>query len=309
MHGVVSLETLARTARASQWPDAMPDYDTDPDGYRALSGRHAQAVRPGGRPPARHARQSARQSRSRRGARGAGHARDQHVPGPPVHRAWSSTWRTPRTDRLVLLRARTCGCTRSACSSRPSRSSAAICPTPTRRRRCVRLLDAGALTVHPPVVHRGTSWPKPPGASTRTATPARSRSAWARRAALDGARTARAGLRGVGLALRRRATVRVRLDPVRPGRADARRAGHDRLAARQRPRPARCSTTSSARSTRIEARRPRARRRADGRRHHVRGRRRHPPAPRLRAAPRRWRRSRARAQRLFAPHRAAAGAR
>jgi len=31
--GVVSLETLARGA-GLQWPEAMPDYDTDPDGYR-----------------------------------------------------------------------------------------------------------------------------------------------------------------------------------------------------------------------------------------------------------------------------------
>src|SRR5687767_14930369 len=33
VHGVVSVETLARTA-GLEWPDAMPDYDTDPDGYR-----------------------------------------------------------------------------------------------------------------------------------------------------------------------------------------------------------------------------------------------------------------------------------
>lgn len=34
VHGVVSLETLARTA-GLRWPDAMPDYDADPEGYRA----------------------------------------------------------------------------------------------------------------------------------------------------------------------------------------------------------------------------------------------------------------------------------
>jgi enoyl-CoA hydratase/carnithine racemase/NADPH:quinone reductase-like Zn-dependent oxidoreductase len=34
VHGVVSLETLARSA-GLHWPDAMPDYDTDPEGYRA----------------------------------------------------------------------------------------------------------------------------------------------------------------------------------------------------------------------------------------------------------------------------------
>jgi len=33
VQGVVSLETLARTAGLG-WPEAMPDYDTDPDGYR-----------------------------------------------------------------------------------------------------------------------------------------------------------------------------------------------------------------------------------------------------------------------------------
>jgi enoyl-CoA hydratase/carnithine racemase/NADPH:quinone reductase-like Zn-dependent oxidoreductase len=34
VHGVVSLETLARSA-GLRWPDAMPDYDADPEGYRA----------------------------------------------------------------------------------------------------------------------------------------------------------------------------------------------------------------------------------------------------------------------------------
>jgi enoyl-CoA hydratase/carnithine racemase/NADPH:quinone reductase-like Zn-dependent oxidoreductase len=33
VHGVVSLETLARSA-GLRWPDAMPDYDADPEGYR-----------------------------------------------------------------------------------------------------------------------------------------------------------------------------------------------------------------------------------------------------------------------------------
>src|SRR5262249_61977210 len=33
LSGTVSLETLGR-ARGFVWPEAMPDYDTDPDGYR-----------------------------------------------------------------------------------------------------------------------------------------------------------------------------------------------------------------------------------------------------------------------------------
>jgi enoyl-CoA hydratase/carnithine racemase/NADPH:quinone reductase-like Zn-dependent oxidoreductase len=37
VHGVVSLETLARSA-GLRWPDAMPDYDADPEGYRAYQG-------------------------------------------------------------------------------------------------------------------------------------------------------------------------------------------------------------------------------------------------------------------------------
>lgn len=34
VHGAVSLETLARS-RGFRWPETMPDYDDDPDGYRA----------------------------------------------------------------------------------------------------------------------------------------------------------------------------------------------------------------------------------------------------------------------------------
>ena len=71
-------------------------------------------------------------------------------------------------------------------------------------------------------------------------------------AALDGARTARAGVRGVGLALRRR-PARCACASIRcaPGCAGARRARDDRLAARQRPRPG-------------DPRRPRARARRAG---------------------------------------------
>jgi acrylyl-CoA reductase (NADPH)/3-hydroxypropionyl-CoA dehydratase/3-hydroxypropionyl-CoA synthetase len=35
VHGVVSLQTLAQTA-GLRWPDAMPDYDADPEAYRAF---------------------------------------------------------------------------------------------------------------------------------------------------------------------------------------------------------------------------------------------------------------------------------
>ncbi len=99
-----------------------------------VPGPHAQAVRPGGGPAPRHARQSARQPRRGRRAGRPGHARRQHVPGAAVHRP-----RRLRGGRRATGASRstrpTCGCTRSASCSRRSRSSAPTCPTPIRPRR------------------------------------------------------------------------------------------------------------------------------------------------------------------------------
>ena len=132
--GVVSLQTLARDA-SFRWPDAMPDYDVDPDGFREYQDRTLKPFGQGGRARAGHARQSARQSRHDRGG-GAG----QDTLGVSTFLARPFTGvvvylEATSDDRLSFYAPNVWMHQKRWCCSPPSRFWAAISPTPSRPRR------------------------------------------------------------------------------------------------------------------------------------------------------------------------------
>ena len=169
-----------RATAGFRWPDAMPDYDADPDGYRAYQDAHAQAVRPGGRAALLATPDNPRGNPDliveRAGQDTLGVST---FLARPVHRASWSTSRTTADDRLSFYapnvwmhQKRVLFPTFAILGSHLSNAHQA--------EEVVRLLDAGALAVAPARRRTpGTSWPRRTRRSTRTATPARSRSAWA----------------------------------------------------------------------------------------------------------------------------------
>src|SRR5262249_18889993 len=215
--GIVSLETLGRT-RGFAWPDAMPDYDADVEGYRAYQD---VTLKPFGQAVGRLL------------------ATPDNARGNPdvvIERAAQDTLgistflARPFTGRVVYV------------EGSEGRRFSFYAPTvwmhekrvlfPTfavlgphlsnahQADQVVRLLDAGALRVHPPVVrdwsalaechqlmhenrHTGTFTVRV-GAG----------------AALDGARSARQVYESWGSRYLDGKTVAVRLDPVRPGASD-----------------------------------------------------------------------------------------
>jgi enoyl-CoA hydratase/carnithine racemase/NADPH:quinone reductase-like Zn-dependent oxidoreductase len=217
VHGVVSLEALARQS-GLRWPEAMPDYDTDRDGYRAYQDA---TLKPFGQAVGRLL------------------ATADNPRGNPdvvVERAGQDTLGVstflakPFTGRVVyaeptegrrlsfyapnvwMHEKRVLFPTFSVLGSHLSNAHQAD--------EVVRLLDAGALRVHAPAVrdwnalaechqlmhenrHTGTFTVRV-GAGP----------------ALDGARTAREVYAAWGSSFVDGKTVRVRLDPVRPGAAD-----------------------------------------------------------------------------------------
>ena len=213
-HGAVSLETLARSP-AFRWPATMPDFDVDPEGYRAYQD---VTLKPLGQAVGR----LLATADNPRG-----------YPDVIVERAGhdalgvSTFIARPFTGRVVYLE-ETAG--RRFAFYAPNvwmHQKRVLFPSfailgshlsnAHQADEVVRLLDSGALTVHPPVVqgwddlaeanqaihenrHAGTI-------TIRVgATPA-----------LDGARTARQVYETWGSRYLDGKTVRVRLDPVRPG--------------------------------------------------------------------------------------------
>jgi enoyl-CoA hydratase/carnithine racemase/NADPH:quinone reductase-like Zn-dependent oxidoreductase len=215
--GVVSLETLAR-ARGFQWPETMPDYDVDPEGYR----RYQDAtLKPFGQAVGRLLAT-------------AGNPRGN--PDLVVERAGQDTLGTstflarPFTGVVVYLEP-TAG-DRFAFyapnvwmhQKRVLFPAFAILGSHLsnghQADEVVRLIDAGALAIHAPAVH--------PFEATAEAHQAIHENRHAgtlvvrvgATGALDGARAARAVYESWGSRFLDGKTVRVRFDPVRRGHPD-----------------------------------------------------------------------------------------
>lgn len=213
-HGAVSLEDLART-RGFRWPDAMPDYDVDRAAYRDYQDA---TVKPFGL------------------ALGRLLATAENPRGHPdvvVERAGqdtlgiSSFLARPHTGRVVYLES-TDGQRFSFYApnvwmhqKRVLFPSFAILGSHLsnahQAAEVVRLIDSGALTVHPPTVH---DWPELAEANQAIADNRHTGTIAVRvgaTAALDGGRTARDVYAAWGSRYVDGRVVTVRLDPVRPG--------------------------------------------------------------------------------------------
>jgi acrylyl-CoA reductase (NADPH)/3-hydroxypropionyl-CoA dehydratase/3-hydroxypropionyl-CoA synthetase len=209
--GVVSLETLARSP-GFRWPETMPDYDTDPESYRAYQD---QTLKPFGQAVGR-VLACADNPR--------GH------PDVVVERAGRDTLgistflARPHTGRIVYLES-TAGQRLSFYAPNVwMHQKRVVCPSfailgshlsnAHQAAEVVRLLDSGALAVHPPAIERWDDLAEANQAIHENrhagtivcrvgATPA-----------LDAARTARQVYEAWGSRFVDGQTVRVRLDPV-----------------------------------------------------------------------------------------------
>jgi acrylyl-CoA reductase (NADPH)/3-hydroxypropionyl-CoA dehydratase/3-hydroxypropionyl-CoA synthetase len=216
--GTVSLEALG-AARGFAWPATMPDYDTDPEGYR----RYQDAtLKPFGLAVGR-------QLATPDNPRG--------YPDVVVERAAQDTLgistflARPFTGVVVYLE--DTADRRFACYA-PNvwmHGKRVLFPTfailgshlsnAHQAEECVRLLDAGALTVQPPSVH---PWEELAEANQALHENRHSGTLTVRVGAtpvLDGARTARQVYEAWGSRFVDGRTVRARVDPVRPGRPEA----------------------------------------------------------------------------------------
>jgi acrylyl-CoA reductase (NADPH)/3-hydroxypropionyl-CoA dehydratase/3-hydroxypropionyl-CoA synthetase len=217
VHGVVSLEALARSG-GLRWPEAMPDYDEDPDGYRQYQDL---TLKPFGQAVGRLL------------------AAPDNPRGNPdviVERAGQDTLglstflARPFTGRVVYLE--------DTAEDRLSfyapnvwmHQKRVLFPSfailgshlsnAYQADEVVRLVDVGALTIHPPVVHPWEALAE----AHQTIHDNRHAGTLTVRvgagAALDGARTARQVFETWGSRFVDGASVRVRIDPVRPGFAE-----------------------------------------------------------------------------------------
>ena len=217
VHGVVSLETLARSP-GFRWPEAMPDYDRDRDGYREYQ---EDTLKPFGQAVGRLL------------------ATPDNPRGNPdlvVERAGQDTLGVstflarPFTGRVVYLEVtrdrrfsfyapnvwmhekRIFFPTFSILGSHLSNAHQA--------EEVVRLLDSGSLAVHPPEV---SGWDELAEGNQTISENRHTGTIAVRvgaRPALDGARTARQVYEAWGSRFLDGKAVRVRFDPVRPGRGD-----------------------------------------------------------------------------------------
>ncbi|MGH7279429.1 MAG: enoyl-CoA hydratase-related protein, partial [Candidatus Rokuibacteriota bacterium] len=214
VHGVVSLETLARSP-GFRWPETMPDYDRDPDGYRAYQ---EDTLKPFGQAVGRLL---ATADNPR------GHP-DVIVERPGQDTLGISTFLArPFRGRVVFLE--------STAEQRLSfyapnvwmHQKRVLFPTfeilgshlsnAHQADEVVRLLDAGALPVAPPALH---AWDELAEANQAIADNRHAGTLAVRvgaSAALDGARSARAVYEAWGSRFVDGKVVRLRLDPVRPG--------------------------------------------------------------------------------------------
>jgi acrylyl-CoA reductase (NADPH)/3-hydroxypropionyl-CoA dehydratase/3-hydroxypropionyl-CoA synthetase len=216
--GTVSLETLA-AGKGFEWPATMPDYDTDADGYRRYQDR---TLKPFGLAVGR----LLATADNPRG-----------YPDVIVERAAQDTLGTstflarPFTGVVVYV------------ESTDERRFAFYAPNvwmhqkrvlfPTfailgshlsnahQAEECVRLLDAGALTVQPPAIH---PWEELAEANQALHENRHAGTLTIRvgaTATLDRARTARQIYEAWGSRFVDGRTVRCRVDPIRPGRPEA----------------------------------------------------------------------------------------
>ncbi len=212
LSGVISLETLGR-GTGFRWPDTMPDYDTDPEGYREYQER---TLKPLGQ------------------ALGRLLATADNPRGSPdviVERASRDTLGVstflarPFTGRVVYLEAaagrrfsfyapnvwmhqkRILFPTFSILGSHLSNSHQAA--------ETLRLLDGGALAVHPPAIHPWEALAEVHQAIHDNRHQGTSTIRVAAGAGLDAAHTAREVYASWGARFIDGGTVRVRLDPLR----------------------------------------------------------------------------------------------
>ncbi|HEU5321988.1 MAG TPA: enoyl-CoA hydratase-related protein, partial [Methylomirabilota bacterium] len=215
--GVVSLETLAR-APGFRWPESMPDFDVDPEGYRAYQ---EATLKPFGQAVGR----LLVTPDNPRGA-----------PDLVVERAGQDTLGTstflarPFTGTVVYLE--------STADDRLSfyapnvwmHQKRVLFPSfailgshlsnAHQAEEVVRLIEAGILPVHEPAVH---AWEELAEANQTVHENRHTGTLTVRvgaTAALDGARTAREVYAAWGSRFLDAPTVRARIDPVRPGGAE-----------------------------------------------------------------------------------------
>jgi len=213
VHGVVSLETLGRSA-AFRWPETMPDYDADPEGFRAYQD---STLKPFGQAVGRLL------------------ASPDNPRGNPdviVERAGQDTLGIstflcrPFTGRVVYTED-TAGHRFSFYApnvwmhgKRVVFPSFAILGSHLsnahQAAEVVRLLDSGALTVHAPSIEAWDMLAEANQAIRENRHAGTTTVRVGARAALDAARTAREVYRAWGSRFLDSATVRVRLDPVGP---------------------------------------------------------------------------------------------
>jgi enoyl-CoA hydratase/carnithine racemase/NADPH:quinone reductase-like Zn-dependent oxidoreductase len=217
VHGIVSLEMLARSA-GLRWPETMPDYDQDAEGFRAYQDT---TLKPFG-----HAvgRLLAAPDNPR------GH------PDVIVERAGQDTLgistflARPFTGVVVYLEDTADDRLSFYAPNVWMHGKRVLFPgfailgshlsNAHQADEVVRLIDAGALAIHPPVIH---AWQELAEAHQTIHDNRHAGTLTVRvgaSAALDGVRTARQLYEAWGSRFVDGPTVRVRLDPVRPGRPE-----------------------------------------------------------------------------------------
>jgi len=217
VHGVVSLQTLARTA-GLRWPESMPDYDTDAEGFRAYQDA---TLKPFGQAVGRLL------------------AAPDNPRGNPdviVERAGQDTLGTstflarPFTGVVVYLEATEGERLSFYAPNVWMHQKRVLFPgfailgshlsNAHQAAEVVRLLDTGALAIHPPVVH---AWEELAEAHQAIHENRHAGTLTVRvgaTAALDTARTSRAVYEAWGSRFVDGQAVRVRIDPVQPGRPE-----------------------------------------------------------------------------------------
>jgi enoyl-CoA hydratase/carnithine racemase/NADPH:quinone reductase-like Zn-dependent oxidoreductase len=212
--GVVSLQTLARDA-SFRWPDAMPDYDVDPDGFREYQDR---TLKPFGQ------------------AVGRVLATPDNPRGNPdmiVERAGQDTLGVstflarPFTGVVVYLEATSDDRLSFYAPNVWMHQKRVLFPNfailgshlsnAQQAEEVVRLLDAGALTTQPPAVEPWDALAEANQAIHENRHAGTITTRVGATAALDEARTARQVYEAWGSRFVDGKAVRVRIDPVRPG--------------------------------------------------------------------------------------------
>jgi enoyl-CoA hydratase/carnithine racemase/NADPH:quinone reductase-like Zn-dependent oxidoreductase len=217
VHGVVSLENLARSA-GLRWPESMPDYDTDAEGFRAYQDA---TLKPFGLAVGRLL------------------AAPDNPRGNPdviVERAGQDTLGTstflarPFTGVVVYLEPTDGERLSFYAPNVWMHQKRVLFPgfailgshlsNAHQAAEVVRLLDTGALAIHPPVVHAWEELAEAHQAMHENRHAGTLTVRVGATAALDTARTSRAVYEAWGSRFVDGQAVRVRIDPVQPGRPE-----------------------------------------------------------------------------------------